>query len=66
MGPISRRKLYNLLSCLKQKINSALTESTRSEKHLEYIDEFGFVFPKNLGYGFQDRNGDKNPVQMYL
>jgi hypothetical protein len=42
---------------LKQKINSALTESTQSEKKLEYLSEFDFIFKTNVGYESGDQVG---------
>ncbi len=40
---------------LKQKINSALTESTQSDKYFAYLGELDFIFKKNLGYESRDQ-----------
>jgi hypothetical protein len=73
MGSISTRKCQKFLFSLKQKINSALTESTQSDELLEYLSEFDFVFEMNLGYESGDQMGSfdkktevKNLVQLYL
>ncbi len=59
---------------MKQKINSALTESTQSHELFEYLGEFDFIFKTNLGYESGDQVGAfdekkpevKNLVQVYL
>ncbi len=40
---------------MKQKINSALTESTQSAEKFEYLWKFDFIFEMNLGYGSGDQ-----------
>ncbi len=59
---------------MKQKINSALSESTQSDEEFEYLGEVDFIFETNLGYELRDQVGAfdekktevKNLVQVYL
>ncbi len=43
MGPISTRKCKQFLYNLKQKINSALTESMQSAEKFKYLGELNFI-----------------------
>jgi hypothetical protein len=66
MGPVSTIKCFKFVCNLKQKNNSALTESTQSDKKFEYLGEFDFIFETNLGYETGDPVGafdEKNRSQ---
>jgi hypothetical protein len=57
MGPIPIRKCLQFSYSLKQKINSALTQSTQSDEKFKYLCEFEFIFKTNLGYESGDQVG---------
>jgi hypothetical protein len=54
---MSTRKCLQFLYILKRKINSALTESTQSDKSFDYLGKFDFIFKTNLGSESGDQVG---------